>query len=93
MAPHVGRIAFTIGLFVLILALIPLPFLERDSPEFVASIIAIIISSFWLGFIIWSVRREAAGAKPDKNRPAGAKEEVNGTKYEGGGKQWKRNRQ
>ena len=82
MAPYVGRIAFTIGLFVLILALIPLSFLERDSPEFVASLIAVIISSFWLGFIIWSIRREAAvpRTKPDKNRPAGAKEKVNGIK-------------
>ncbi|HBR09994.1 hypothetical protein LR021_05450 [Candidatus Bipolaricaulota bacterium] len=82
MAPYVGRIAFTVGLFVLIFALIPLPFLERDSPEFVASLIAAAISSFWLGFIIWSIRRAVAvpKAKPNKNRSAGAKEKVNGIK-------------
>ncbi len=83
------------GVFVIALSLIILPFHERGSPQFVVALIAIIISSFWLGFIVWSIRRQAAvpRAKPDKNRPADAKERVNETKNqvvddkEGGTKQ------
>ncbi len=59
MAPHVGRIAFTLGVFVLILALIPLPFLERGSPEFIVDLIALVAISIFLGFVIWDVRRQA----------------------------------
>lgn len=70
MEPHVGRIAFTLGIFVLILALIPLPFLRRDSAEFTVSLIAAILSSVFLGFVIWSVRRQVhiLRVKPDKKR-------------------------
>lgn len=59
MAPHVGRIAFTLGIFVLILALLPLPFLKRGSPEFVVDLIALAAISIFLGFVIWDVRRQA----------------------------------
>jgi len=59
MAPHVGRIAFTLGVFVLILALIPLPFLERGSPEFIVDLVALVAISIFLGFVIWDVRRQA----------------------------------
>lgn len=70
MEPHVGRIAFTLGIFVLILALIPLPFLRRDSAEFTVSLIAAVLSSVFLGFVIWSVRRQVRilRVKPDKKR-------------------------
>ena len=81
MAPHVGKAAFTMGVSVIVLSLIILPFLEPGSPQFVVTLIAIIISSFWLGFIIWSIRRAAAvpKAKPDKDRPAGANEKADRT--------------
>ncbi|TFB07939.1 hypothetical protein E3V08_06245 [Candidatus Atribacteria bacterium MT.SAG.1] len=70
MEPHVGRIAFTLGIFVLILALIPLPFLRRDSAEFTVSLMAAVLSSVFLGFVVWSVRRQVhiLRVKPDKKR-------------------------
>lgn len=70
MEPHVGRIAFTLGIFVLVLALIPLPFLRRDSAEFTVSLIAAVLSSVFLGFVVWSVRRQVhiLRVKPDKKR-------------------------
>jgi len=59
MAPVVGRIAFTIGVFLVILSLIPLPFLPRDSAEFVVGLIAFVLSSIFLALVVWDVRRQA----------------------------------
>ena len=70
MAPVVGRIAFTIGIFLVILSLIPLPFLPRGSAEFVVGLIAFVLSSLFLALVVWDVRRQARlpsrkpGAKP-----------------------------
>lgn len=58
MAPHVGRTAFTMGVFVMVLSLVILPFLEPGSPQFITTLVVIVITSFWLGFIIWSIRRD-----------------------------------
>ncbi len=58
MGPVVGRIAFTVGLFMVILALIPLPFLEWGSAEFVVDVLALIMSSSFLAYVVWRVRRE-----------------------------------
>ncbi len=58
MGPVVGRIAFTVGLFLVILALIPLPFLEWGSAEFVVDVLALIMSSSFLAYVVWRVRRE-----------------------------------
>ncbi len=59
MAPTVGRIAFTIGVFLVTLSLIPLPFLPWGSAEFVVDVIAFVISSIFLALVIWDVRRQA----------------------------------
>ncbi len=79
MAPHVGKTAFAIGIFVIVLSLVILPFLEPGSPQFIVTLITLAIISVWLGFIVWSIRRETAvpRMKPDKDRPADAKEAVN----------------
>lgn len=66
MEPHIGKIVFTVGIFILILALIPLPFLRRDSPEFVVDIVAIIVSLGILGFVIWNVRKQVRTFKKNK---------------------------
>lgn len=63
-----SKIAFTVGIFILILALIPLPFLRRDSPEFIVDIVAIIVSLVFLGLVIWNVRRQVRTFKNKKNR-------------------------
>jgi len=74
MAPVVGRIAFTIGIFLVILSLIPLPFLPRGSAEFVVGLIAFVLSSLFLALVVWDVRRQARlpsrkpGAKPPDMR-------------------------
>ncbi len=59
MAPAVARIAFTIGIFLVTLSLIPLPFLPRDSAEFVVGLIAFGLSSLFLALVVWEVRRQA----------------------------------
>lgn len=59
MAPTVGRLAFTTGLFVFGLALLLLPFLEPGSPEFVADVLALFFSGIFLAVVVWSVRRAA----------------------------------
>ncbi|MCK4328478.1 hypothetical protein KAX02_01400 [candidate division WOR-3 bacterium] len=66
MEPHIGKIVFTVGIFILILALIPLPFLRRDSPEFVVDIVAIIVSLGILGFVILNVRKQVRTSKKNK---------------------------
>ena len=71
MAPTVGRIAFTIGVFLVTLSLIPLPFLPWGSAEFVVSVIAFVISSIFLALVIWDVRRQARlpSGKPKAKPP------------------------
>jgi len=59
MEPHIGRLAFNVAILILMLTLIPLPFLEKDSPEFVADILALIFDLVFLFFVTYEVRREA----------------------------------
>ncbi|GEM_PF-1356974 len=59
MAPHVGRIAFRLGMTVLVLALIPLPFLRVGSAEFVVDIVALGVSGLFLLLVSLEVRRQA----------------------------------
>jgi hypothetical protein len=41
MNPEVGRAAFSLAIFVTVTSLLLLPFLERDSAEFVVTVLAI----------------------------------------------------
>lgn len=59
MQPHTGKLAFTIGIFIFIFALIPLPFLKVGSAEFVVDIVALILSVAFLSFVVWDVRKQA----------------------------------
>ena len=71
MAPTVGRIAFTIGVFLVILSLIPLPFLPWGSAEFVVDVIAFVLSCTFLALMVWDVRRQARlpSRKPEAKPP------------------------
>jgi len=71
MAPAVGRIAFTIGVLLVILSLIPLPILPVGSAEFVVDVIAFVLSCIFLALVVWDVRRQArlAGRKPEAKPP------------------------
>jgi len=64
MEPHIGRIAFNLGILVLMLSIIPLSFLNRDSPEFVADVIALTVSISFLILVAWDVRRQVKRVKP-----------------------------
>ncbi len=66
MSPYIGRIAFTTGFSVFVMALVLLPFLNSTSPEFVADVLALIISGFFLVLVMWSVRRAARLRIPKK---------------------------
>ncbi len=59
MAPVVGRIAFNIGVLLIVLSLIPLPFLPVGSAEFIVDVIALVFSSVFTALIVWDVRRQA----------------------------------
>ena len=76
MAPVVGRIALTIGVFLVTLSLIPLPFLPVGSAEFVVDVLALIMSSTFLALVVWSVRRAARFPMPDDVSPAGQQRDV-----------------
>ena len=59
MAPAVGRIAFNIGVLLVILSLVVLPFLPKGSAEFVVDVIAFVLSCIFLALVVWDVRRQA----------------------------------
>lgn len=58
MDPSIGRVAFNIAVLLIVLALIPLPFLDRDSAEFVVDVLALVISVTFLVIVTWDVRRQ-----------------------------------
>jgi hypothetical protein len=58
MDPTLGRVAFNIGIFLVFLAVIPLPFLNVESAEFVVDIIALIVSLAFLIFVTFDVKRQ-----------------------------------
>lgn len=59
MDPIIGRVAFTMGFLVFVLALLLLPALDPDSPQFVANALALSISGVFLLVIVIMVRRAA----------------------------------
>mgnify|MGYP000041112062 CR=1 FL=1 len=58
MGPEIGRIAFNIGITLLILALIPLFIIERNSAAFVVDVLSILIIIVFLILVTWDVRRQ-----------------------------------
>ena len=58
MNPTVGRVAFNIAILLVVLSLLPLPFLNRKSAEFLIDIIALFISLIFLAIVVWDVRRQ-----------------------------------
>ncbi len=58
MDPSIGRVAFNIAVLLIVLSLIPLPFLDRDSAEFVVDVLALVISATFLVIVTWDVRRQ-----------------------------------
>ncbi len=48
MNPQTGRAAFSIAAFITVTGLLLLPFLERDSAEFVVTVLAVIVGGVML---------------------------------------------
>lgn len=71
MDPSIGRIAFNIGVLLIFLTLIPLPFLDPNSAEFIVDIIAFIVSIAFLLFISYEVRRQVKVSKEVEEREEG----------------------
>jgi len=67
MDPHLGRTAFNMAVLLIILSLIPLPFLKRDSAEFIVDVIAFVVSLLFLLLISWDVRRQVKREKTSQN--------------------------
>ncbi|MCS7104343.1 MAG: hypothetical protein NZ954_02100 [Thermofilaceae archaeon] len=59
MDPQLGRHAFNLAFYFVLMSGILLPFLNRDSPEFIAAVFAFIFSLVFLLVVVWEVRREA----------------------------------
>lgn len=59
MDPQLGRTAFNIAFYFAFMSAVLLPFLRRDSPEFVAATLALLFSLAFVAVVIWEVRRQA----------------------------------
>jgi di/tricarboxylate transporter len=67
MDPRIGKLAFIIGIFILLLGLFILPFLSPSSGEFVVDIMAIIIIIIFLFALVWYIRRETRTIPQESN--------------------------
>jgi len=56
--PQIGRIAFNMGIILLILSLIPLPLLRPHSASFIIDLMTIIVISVFIIVITYEVKRE-----------------------------------
>jgi len=59
MAPAVGKVAFTIGIAVLVMALFALFHVKPYSSGFVVTVLALVFDLIFLGLLAWNVRRAA----------------------------------
>lgn len=66
MDPAIGRVAFNLAILFVILSLIPLPFMDTRSAEFVVDVIALAVSALFLTLLTWDVRRQVRMTKPRK---------------------------
>ena len=58
MDPNIGRVAFNLGVLLVFLTILPLPFLDRSSAEFVVDVLALFFSSAFLIYVIYDVRKQ-----------------------------------
>ena len=69
MDPNISRVAFNLGILIIILCLIPLPFLDMNSAEFIVNILALLFSIAFLIFVTYDVRRQAKAFSKKKSLP------------------------
>ena len=65
MEPHIGRLAFNIGMLLLVLCIFSLLMVRRGSAEYYIDLISLGIIIFFLSLVVWDVRREAKMAVRD----------------------------
>jgi hypothetical protein len=58
MNPELARLMFNFGVIILLMGLIPLPFLDVKSPEFVVDIAGLIIDLIFLAAVAREVRKQ-----------------------------------
>ncbi|MGQ4895091.1 MAG: hypothetical protein ACP6IQ_10765 [Candidatus Njordarchaeia archaeon] len=58
MDPRLGRIAFNIGIFLLLISIIPLFFVEKGSASYIIGMISTVVSLIFLLIVIYEIRRE-----------------------------------
>jgi hypothetical protein len=51
---------FNFGILILFLAIIPLPFLKPESPEFVVDVIGLVVDILFLFAVFFDVRRQSS---------------------------------
>jgi hypothetical protein len=61
MSPEMGQGFFRIGMFMVLLSALLLPFLSSDSPEFVVDVLALIIGLVFIGVVAYFARRSTRG--------------------------------
>jgi len=64
MQPYIGKIAFTLAILNIFLALIPLPILNRNSPEFIVDLLALSFSFIFLIIVVWDIRKQVKRTLP-----------------------------
>jgi hypothetical protein len=60
MQPNLARVMFNFGIIVLLMGLIPLPFLDPASPEFIVDAIGLAIDILFLIGVYFDVRRQSS---------------------------------
>jgi len=58
MDPSIGRVAFNLGLLLVFLTLLPLPFLDTGSAEFIVGVLALLFSLAFLIYVVYDVRKQ-----------------------------------
>ena len=53
-----GSLLVRIGMIMLVMLLIPLPFISLDSPSFVPWLLSLLAIAIFISLVIWDVRRE-----------------------------------
>ncbi|MDF2626207.1 MAG: hypothetical protein K0R39_38 [Symbiobacteriaceae bacterium] len=59
MAGLVYRVGFQLGITVLLLGLLVMPFVKRGTPEFVVNVLGVLFAAAFLGLMWYAGRRQA----------------------------------
>jgi len=61
--PRIGKIVFTMCIFIILLGCLVLPFLDPFSAEFVADVLSITIAGISLSVLVWQIRKDSSARK------------------------------